>query len=218
MFAVLCAACGFAGGRQVQEDFAIAPLRNAHGWDEVLQSQFIAHPTPGGFSVCYGHTCRHIARVGLRPEEWQTVTALFVPQADTAAGEREVIRAAIAMLERLVGVQTGTVNDRGGNFTALGQPGQLDCVDEAINTTVYLRLLQDAGLLRWHRVERPVSRGFLELTAPHNTAVISELDSRARFAVDAWFLDNGTPPYIVPLAQWRSGWKPEADLVRDGPR
>jgi len=167
---------------------------------------FIAHPRPTRFTICHGHTCRLYARVSLTDRQWQQVRDLFHPPPDDAGEERERIRRAVALLERLVGAQTGTDRDRGENFAGLGLPGQMDCIDEATNTTVYLRLLERDGLLRRHRLVHRATR-FTGLQ-PHSTAVIEEQDSGRRYVVDSWFLDNGKPPFVVPLAQWRDGWRP----------
>jgi hypothetical protein len=69
-------------------------------------------------------------------------------------------------------------------------------------------MLQNDGLLRWHRAGPRVSRGILQLEPPHFTATIAEARSGAGYAVDSWFEDNGRPPHIVPLALWRRGWSP----------
>ena len=85
----------------------------------------------------------------------------------------------------------------------------MDCVDEANNSTVYLSMLQNDGLLLWHRVGPRISRGLSRMLPPHFTATIVEDESGARFAVDSWFRDNGEPPYIVSLPDWRHGWTPD---------
>jgi hypothetical protein len=46
---------------------------------------------------------------------------------------------------------------------------------------------------------------------PHATAVIVDTGSGETWAVDAWFLDNGRPPYIVPYDFWQKGWSPSAE-------
>ena len=46
---------------------------------------------------------------------------------------------------------------------------QMDCIDESTNSTTYLRILAGAGLLRWHRVEARVTRGFFIFGWPHTT-------------------------------------------------
>lgn len=171
---------------------------------------FIARPVPGRFTICHGHTCARITEVSLSAEQWAEVRAVFHPPADAAAEERERIRAAVALLERIVGAMTGTDRDKGRNRAGMGLPGQMDCVDESTNTSVYLTMMYGDGLLPHHRVGRRSSRGpfTLVMGMPHSTAVIEETPSGRLFAVDSWFLDNGEPPYVVPLREWRSGWEP----------
>jgi len=84
----------------------------------------------------------------------------------------------------------------------------MDCVDESTNTMVYLTMLQNSNLLHWHTVEHRVSRGIMSFQLPHFTAVIRDGESGIKYAVDSWFLDNGQPPFIVPIDEWQAGWKP----------
>ncbi|MFM1891730.1 MAG: hypothetical protein RLZ44_807 [Pseudomonadota bacterium] len=174
-----------------------------------LQQGMIATPTPAQFSVCHQHTCAAVDRVGLSASDWLAVRRIFAPAAADAAAERAQIAAAVAQLERLIAPQIGAENDRGGNLAGVGAGGsQLDCVDESTNTTTYLTLLEQDGLLRWHSVVPRATRNFVIFGWPHTTAVIREHGSEERWAVDSWFHDNGAPPEIVPLAQWRDGWSP----------
>ncbi len=108
-----------------------------------------------------------------------------------------------------MGKHTGTTGDLGGTFPGTGKSGQMDCVDEAVNTTTYLRMMAAEDLLRWHTVDNHAVRGFFIFGWPHTTAVIRETQTDQRFAVDAWFHRNGAPPEVLPLATWRSGWRPE---------
>ena len=43
---------------------------------------------------------------------------------------------------------------------------------------------------------------------PHTTAVIEDIGTGTRYAVDSWFFDNGIPPAIVELSAWKKGWGP----------
>jgi hypothetical protein len=163
---------------------------------------------PTRFSVCSEHTCAKVSTVGLTPAQWDTIRSVFAPAAPQAAEERVRIARALALLETLVGALTGTAHDKGRNFQGVGTEGQMDCIDESTNTTTYLTLMARDGLLRWHRVEDRATRGFFIFGWPHTTAVISALDDRTRYAVDAWFDDNGAAPAILPLEIWEQGWTP----------
>lgn len=179
--------------------------------DRFVRDDIIVAPTPVAFSICHGHTCARVDQLAMMPAEWARIRSLFLPVAGDARQERLQIQQAISSLEKRIGTRIGTDADRGGNWKGFGHPGQMDCIDESTNTTTYLRMLADDGLLQWHRVVNRSTRGWLLFGWPHTTAVIEEIATGERFAVDSWFGDNGTPPSIVPLAEWKSGWRPDSD-------
>lgn len=162
---------------------------------------------PPAFRVCTDFHCDLTVPAALTEAQWQQISALFQTHA-SAEQERDEIRRAIALLEELAGRITGTWRDKGGNFHLGSREGQLDCIAESRNTTTYLRLLEDARLLRWHSVEdRAMRRRWL--VSDHWTAVIRERPGGGRFAVDSWYRDNGEPPCIQPLEDWRAGIYPD---------
>lgn len=169
---------------------------------------FVGDPRPAAFSICHSLSCARISHISLSDAQWAQVSALFHPVATNASAEREHIAQAIALLERIVGEQAGTSGDLAENELTGSRHGQLDCIDEATNSTVYLRLLEDDGLLRWHLAGPRVGRGLMTGNTPHNTATIIDRISGQRYAVDSWFGPNGAPPAIVPLGMWRAGWHP----------
>jgi hypothetical protein len=175
---------------------------------DVFPPGVIVRPTPEHFSVCYTGGCDRVASMGLSPAQRRRLGALFVPRPRGPAQERARIAAAVGLLERITGKALGTDRDLGGTFAGLGLAGQMDCIDESVNTTTYMGLLARMGLLRWHRVEDRVTRGFFIFGWPHTTAVIRDISDDRLYAVDSWFEANGTPPYIVPLRRWRDGWRP----------
>lgn len=188
----------------------LACLTSSAGHADVfVRDDIITDPKPGNFSVCYDHHCASLGNLALPPKEWRLVSRLFARQSANPAGERKQIAQAIARLEQITGRQTGASNDKGGDLKGLGQPGQMDCIDESINTTTYLRMLEAGGLMRWHAVEDRATRGWFLRGWPHTTAVIRDKRSGQMHAVDSWFLDNGKPPFIVPLEKWKEGWDPE---------
>jgi len=171
----------------------------------------IAAPRTDRFSVCYGHSCSVVVTVGLAADDWDRVRSVFREASANPAEERTRIAEAIALIETLVGGRTGTWRDYGGDLKGFARPGQMDCVDEATNSTTYLKMLAADGLLQWHEVGPILKRGHLLWGVPHATAVIVESPSGAAWAVDSWYLDNGLPPYIVPYLVWKDGWRPSQD-------
>lgn len=172
-------------------------------------------PALQDFEICAGGGCAEVMHVSLSEEEWQSIASLFsnaAPQPDPAL-EREHLAQALGMFEMIVGAKHGTAMDLAGTFGNSDYPGQMDCNDEAINSTTYMRLLRLQGVLKLHEVEDTRTRNFFFNGWPHSTAVIREIASGERFAVDSWFYDNGFPATIVPFAVWKSGYIPEDSPV-----
>ncbi len=159
------------------------------------------------FNVCHGYGCSYSERVGVSGDQWDQVRFFFQPAPENAAEERERIANAIAMFEMIVGPQAGTDGDLAGS-TLFGRAGQLDCIDETVNTTMYMSLLAKENLLVFHTLGPPVLRGSL-INSPSNTATIIENETGAQYTVDSYFHKNGARPEIIPLDLWMTGWTPE---------
>jgi hypothetical protein len=187
----------------------LAACQSVAADDWLFSDEVIKKPTADRFSVCFDHTCRTIVTRSFSPGEWQRITLPLQVPALSAAAERIAIAQTIALMEQLVGEKTGTSGDRGGNLAGFGQPGQMDCIDESNNATTYLKLLQQDGLLKHHQVKGRATRFGLRAGMPHTTAVIEDVAAQQRYAVDSWFFDNGEPPVIMPLEEWKTGWRPD---------
>jgi len=190
----------------------IDPIRKIDTFSRLtdyVSTPFIGEPTPDNYSICHNNGCAEFAFISLNDQQWTSIESIFLPIANGAIQEREQIKLAISLLEIYSGKQSGTYKDQAENSLTLGRKGQLDCIDEATNTTVYLRMLANAGLLKFHQQSSRTSRGGIII--PHNTATIIDIQSQQRYAVDSWFEANGELPHIVPLKIWKKGWKPEND-------
>lgn len=157
--------------------------------------------------ICYGVGCKEQATVSLTQNQWQQIVGLFA-KGRSAKSERSSVAKAISKFEQFTGKQTPTAKDKGRNDQGAGLPGQKDCVDETIDTTRYLFLLQERGLLKHHTVYEPQFRTKVMMIGAHFTAVIGENKSGDLYAVDSWFEDNGGETHVVPLNEWISGWRP----------
>lgn len=166
---------------------------------------------PSRARICFDYGCKSSAEVRFDASDWDQIEALFATDRG-AAVERDSLAAAVALLERIAGAQAGTGQDRGGNVDGSGLPGQMDCIDESTNTTTYLNLLAERGLLRHHRVATRQMRAPW-LLDQHWTAVV-QADDGQHFAVDSWFLYNGLRPYVQPLEAWldKADLPPHPDL------
>ncbi len=177
-------------------------------------------PSLSAFEVCYGGGCAEVKSLALTSDDWQKVADIFANSDINSVNpqqERQLIAKGIAQLETIIGEKIGTSNDLAGTFFEGHLSGQLDCNDEAINTTTYMRLMRQAGFIKWHEIEDTRTRNFFFNGWPHSTAVIRDSKSSTRFAVDSWFYDNGAPPVIVPFKEWKAGYRP-ADTPIDRPK
>jgi hypothetical protein len=170
-------------------------------------------PTLADFTVCHGFGCTERSRASLTLADWHKVTAEFRPRAKDAKTERQQIARAVALMERLVGPQTGTAAHQWTHKDMLilpnmGDTTQLDCVDEAVNTWTYMTLMERGNLLHFHRVANLSNAGSLTDPNMRNTAVLQEKGG-GYYAVDASLVDYSVPPLVIPLATWMGHWPPD---------
>ena len=186
-----------------------------------------AVPEPKGATVhvCHAYGCRMRTKFTFTEADIGQLAALMKKtrgrEPDTPEQERRAVAYAIGWMETRVGNVIGTKDDRAGmDFEGSGDPTQQDCVDEATNTTSYLSVLANKGLIRHHTVGIPFSKeNYLRGVAgwTHWTAVLVEKpftgDPKAkvkiaptpggqRWAVDSWIYANGENPAIVKAEDW----------------
>jgi hypothetical protein len=193
--------------------FAMAGSANA-AFSDITQI-YRQEPSLSGFEICVGGGCAEVKQVALMDEDWHKIQRIFSQHGEvtSAAQERELIALAIGAMETIVGKKTDTDSDLAGTFGNSDYVGQLDCNDEAINSTTYMRLMRHHGLIKFHEVADMRTRNFFFSGWPHSTAVIREIASGAMFAVDSWFYDNGFPATIVPFSEWKAGYIAEDSPV-----
>ncbi len=167
-------------------------------------------PAPKGATVhvCSAYGCRTQTKVKFSAAQLDELRAVMKKTAkdDSPHEERRAVAYAVGWLERHVGERIGTKHDRPGmDFVASGDPQQQDCLDEATNTTSYLTLLANHGMLKHHTVAAPFAkenylRGISGWT--HWTAVLREKEGGQKWAVDSWIGKNGVNPAIVEAEKW----------------
>lgn len=168
----------------------------------------VTQPAKNAVSVCHAYTCKMQTKFTFKDADITEIKSIFkkVAKDASAAEERRAVAYAIGWMENRVGKAIGTSVDRPGmDFKASGDPTQQDCVDESTNTTSYMLVLQNNGLLKHHTVGTPFSkdqlwRGVAGWT--HWTAVLHETKTAQRWAVDSWIYENGENPAIVETEKW----------------
>jgi hypothetical protein len=156
------------------------------------------------FMQCYDFGCKTTQELHFKPADWAEIRAIFDDGIVDSESERQAIRRAVALMERISGEISGTHLDKAGNYPGYDLARQMDCIDESTNTFQYLLALQQLDLLEWHEVH-PKQRRIVWF-ATHWTASIREIGreigSERVYAVDSWYRDNGELPYIQPLDDW----------------
>ena len=184
--------------------------------------QACTSPTPGiledtmegatyrDFIYCTGYGCSIRYYMKLTDEEWQQVRAYFNEPAPDAAAERVQIANAVGHIESIVAPKANTQDDEAGAAILMGNTrGQLDCIDESHNTTVFLTFMERDSLFTHHTVGDVAHRGMVFDRWFHNTATVIENETGDAYVIDSWFGFNGDPADVVPLEQWQDGWHPE---------
>ena len=167
-------------------------------------------PTAEDFQHCHGYGCKHKTAVSIDKSDWKIIEKSFKPRPKNAEAERAAIAKSMADFEKIIGAQAGTQNDHWGTFRKLGD-NQHDCVDESLNASIYISLLIQRGLITRHTLEAPQARVpiFHAGRWPHQAATIRETKTNQVYIVDTWWDDNGAPAHILPIEEWRDGWRPE---------
>ena len=166
-------------------------------------------PEPSSFMFCSKYGCKKKTMLSLSADSWQSVREIFSEKASDPAMERLQISEAVGLLESIIGPVTNTEHDEPGSFPGIGKGDQLDCVDESLNTSTYLVMMEEDGLITEHNLFGPAHRGYLiDGNWPHFAPVIEEKNTGERFVVDSWFYKNGEKPVIISLQEWKGGWKP----------
>lgn len=180
-----------------------------------------ANPTPAAFTECHGFGCTEVSAVSLSPQQWRRVAAVFHPRAANARAERRQIARAVALMQRLVGAQTGTGVHQWTHQNLMIKPNfgdttQLDCIDESVNTWTYMTMMERDHFFRFHRVAKLAYAGLPTDTNPRNTAVVQDKANGEYFAIDPSLVDFAVPPPVIPLKVWLGSWPPKISVNETG--
>jgi hypothetical protein len=155
--------------------------------------------------ACHGYGCSRRLAISMDGAWLGRAGAILRGGQGSPEAERRALGSVIGAYTAYLSASLGGKPDIPGSPPRMsGVYGQMDCLDETANTTSLLLVLQDQGLLTYHVVEHPESRGFfLDGRYPHFTAVIMEKRTGSTWAVDPWRKAPGQMPDILPLNRWR---------------
>jgi len=172
---------------------------------KTLEQLSLPAPDPTRPIVCHGFGCAYQTPIFLRPADRAQIKKLFAPAAKSAEAERKAVAATMAWFEKRVAPEAGTAQAKArAGFGSAGDPSQFDCLDKTSNTVNVLAVVAQMGLLRFHAIDAPESRGLIIGGLPHTTAVVRERKSGQKWVVDGWTHNNGELPDVMPLEKWKA--------------
>lgn len=184
-----------------------------------LQSYTPKGQTIENFTLCHRFGCNERTPIQFSQKEWSPIEKILKGKPPSAEQERKDIAKAISKMEKVVLAITGLPEDGPKAHTFENDRGQMDCLDETVNTSLALQFFEEADLLDYHKVYDPIHRGFfIDGRWPHNSAAIYEMPENKNevskapkkiFAVDSYYTESGGEVYVVSLDEWLAGWKPE---------
>jgi hypothetical protein len=160
--------------------------------------------TPKIIRICHGHGCARKTKLQIDKVAAQKFTGIMAGGKKSAEAERQAVSNAVQYFEKRSTAVIGSRDGPKSTFLASVPKGQMDCVDESTNTRSLLLYLEAQGLLKYHTVQRNVSRGFFaDGRYPHFTAVLRD-QAGMKWTVDSWYEPAGGPPDIWPLTVWKT--------------
>jgi hypothetical protein len=155
-------------------------------------------------TLCYNYGCA--ARSAVHYEE-EALNALdrHLRAAGSAAEERDALARAVGALYRIAAMQTPVGADRGGNLRDAGVQHFSAVIEETAGPAPLAAAVEvpdHVGLLLFYCDCPDVLGDIPRPPAPPPG------NPGGRFAVDSWFVDNGEPAVILPLADWLNGGGP----------
>ena len=181
---------------------------SAFGADESIAEVYaelsLPLPTTSLVVICHGFGCLYRTQVALSASDRAHLKALLGSGLASPAAERRAVANAVAWFDRRIGPAAGTTH-RTARAGIGESAGEMDCIDTSSNNTSLFLMLKLLQLLHHHRVEPPVSRGYLiDARLPHTTAVLAETKTGAEWVIDNWTHNYGEMPDVEPLATWQS--------------
>ena len=194
---------------------AQAPARaNTHP----LPPQYKIH-TDGSVSlrVCFNASCAGQQTMLYSAEEMASVAAQMKICANKAGESNRFsliqrLRIGVWQMELLAKKHYPPLaNDLPVNDQEFGVEGRTDCVDNATNTTTFLKVLLELGYLQGWQIIEPKVRKPWDINRVHWTAAVRD-SSNKTWSVDSWFRRHGHLPFVMPLSNWQ-----REELAWEGP-
>ena len=167
-------------------------------------------------TVCSGYGCILKGRFSFSSAEELKLKKIMKPGAKSAKQERKAIRSAIATMEKMARAHLRYRPDIAFSYQKnAAKRGQMDCIDESLNTISYLNYLSGKKLLHYHRVHKTYAERGLIIDGryPHKSARIRD-HSGVSWAIDSWKGPDGAKPEVMLLTKWYKDRNRASDYSR----
>ena len=154
--------------------------------------------------VCSGYGCIISDRFEFTGNEKSRLRSIMAGGTQSPSAERGAVALAISTMETMARSHLRYKPDVEFSYQKnAGKRGQMDCVDESLNTTTYLQYLSASGLLKHHTpLKTYAARGLIiDGRYPHKSARMRDA-SGTDWAVDSWKGKNGAKPEVMLLSKW----------------
>jgi hypothetical protein len=168
-----------------------------------VEQRVIGEPSPEAFTLCYGDECEVSADTSLSGEEWKEIVVLF-KSVNSAEAERNAIARVVRIFEKYTNGRIRNVSREDSGFDSKRGAQPVDKYDVAVNTSTYLHILRNYGLLKYHK-PRDIIRKTGTFTV-YQTATIVDITTGLYYVVDAWPVSNTVPVQVIPQELWIRGW------------
>ncbi len=155
--------------------------------------------------LCSGFGCAIEEKFSFNAEDNEVLRQIMGKNTQSPADERASIALAIGEMEKMTRNKLRFRPDQAkANARYNGIRGQMDCVDESLNTTSYLFHLKSLGLLKHHNPDKHFAERGLIIDGryPHKSATMRDASGK-RWTVDSWYRENGQSAQIMEYAKWR---------------
>ncbi len=172
--------------------------------------------------ICFNSSCARTETLTFSTNEMEWIAEqVKVCPADNLHNRLQRLRIAVWQMEVLSQRHQPLLgNDLAVNDQEFGVEGRTDCVDNATNTSTFLHLLSDLGVLPGWSISTPSIRKPFDFNNVHWTAVVTEIASGEKWVVDSWFRRHGHLPFVLPLDNWKdekAGWEAPFDRFNQYP-
>ncbi len=158
-------------------------------------------------TVCSGYGCILKGQFVFSPQEKVTLKRIMESGQGSPSAERRAVATAIGSMEKMARTNLRYKPDVEYSYQKnAGKRGQMDCVDESLNTIGYLKYLYGSGLLKYHKpLGTYAARGLIiDGRYPHKSARMRD-NSGTDWTVDSWKGPDGAQPEVMLLSKWYRG-------------